>query len=221
MGRTIALSWIAEAPPAPALREAVEVSLRAEAPDVELVVVERGTPLRGDAAVITGAAPAGDDGGGPGAALAGTLRDFVAAGGAVLGIGPGVAVLCAAELLPGHVAPLASAAAPPTHVRIEGRATPFTWAIPAGRVLDVDASSVTARLVAPDPAALQTAGRIVLRYCDAAGGVQAEAVAGVCDGAGRVVGLFPGLAAPARTLRGSLGRQLLASLRLAVAGAWR
>jgi phosphoribosylformylglycinamidine (FGAM) synthase-like amidotransferase family enzyme len=218
LGGTIALSWMATAGAAPGagLRAEVEAALREEAPDVRLVTAAPGAPLRADAAVITGAAPVGEEG-----AARAWLRDFADAGGSVLGIGPGVAVLCAAELLPGHVAPLAAAATRPTHVRVEGRATPFTWAIPAGRVLGVEAGAVTARLVDPDPVALESAGRVILRYCDAAGGVEADSVAGVCDGAGRVVGLFPGATALAGTLRGSLGRQLLASLRLALAGAWR
>jgi phosphoribosylformylglycinamidine (FGAM) synthase-like amidotransferase family enzyme len=101
-------------------------------------------------------------------------------------------------------------------VRVEGRATSFTWAIPAGRVLEVDAEIPTARYVDPDPAGLETAGRVVLRYCDGAGGVSADSVAGVCDAGARVVGLFPGATSVARALRGSLGRQLLGSLRLGV-----
>jgi phosphoribosylformylglycinamidine (FGAM) synthase-like amidotransferase family enzyme len=118
------------------------------------------------------------------------------------------------------VVPVASGASPPTHVRVEGRATSFTWAIPAGRVLPVDATSPTARYLAAQPGALEAEGRVVLRYCDGAGGVAPDSVAGVCDARARVVGLLPG--APAGSaLRGNQGRQLLGSLRLAIQGAWR
>jgi phosphoribosylformylglycinamidine (FGAM) synthase-like amidotransferase family enzyme len=202
-------------PPTIALFWTPGARLEAMEPDVRVVVPERGQPVRADAAVIA----AGDDGEGA-PETEGALREFAAAGGAVLGVGPGVAVLCRAGLLHGQVVPLSSGTSPPTHVRVEGRATSFTWAIPAGRVLPVDAASPTARYLAAEPGALEADGRVVLRYCDGAGGVRRDSVAGVCDARARVVGLLPGAPA-ASALRGNLGRQLLGSLRLAISGAWR
>jgi phosphoribosylformylglycinamidine synthase len=168
------------------------------------VVAHAGGPLRADAALVLAAAP---DRVTVGAAE--VLRAFAAGGGPILGIGGGFAALCEAGLLPGRVsvAPAGTAGAP-THVRVEGRATPFTWAIPAGRVVAL-AAPPAAGYRAPELPALEAAGRVILRYCDAAGaphdGRGHHAVAGVCDPSGRVVGL---LSDPA------LENQVLASLRL-------
>jgi phosphoribosylformylglycinamidine (FGAM) synthase-like amidotransferase family enzyme len=144
------------------------------------------------------------------AALEG-LRRFARAGGNVLGLADGVRWLCAAELLPGAVTD-ADEGAPPTHVRVEGRATAFTWAIPAGRIVALAAAATSARYAAtaPELAALAAHGRIVLRYCDASGGVarrgpQDATVAGLSDETGRVVGLF---APSTTTFDCELGRQL-------------
>lgn len=144
------------------------------------------------------------------------LRAFARAGGRVLGLGDGVALLCAAELLPGTVTRAAARAA--THVRVEGRATAFTWAIPAGRILALPSPLAEDAYVyaAPDGelAALSAAGRVVLRYCDGAGGLDAAAgraasIAGVCDGTGRVLGILGGVS---RSLDCALGRQIEACL---------
>jgi phosphoribosylformylglycinamidine synthase subunit PurQ / glutaminase len=139
------------------------------------------------------------------------LRGFVRGGGNVLGLADGVRWLCAADLLPGEVID-AQEGAPPTHVRVEGRATAFTWAIPAGRVVALTASVTPARYAAPaaELAALAAHGRIVLRYCDASGGVARggrpdATVAGLSDETGRVVGL---LAPSTTTFDCELGRQL-------------
>jgi phosphoribosylformylglycinamidine (FGAM) synthase-like amidotransferase family enzyme len=171
---------------------------------VPLVVHDGLRPIGGDAVLVT------DD---LGAEAVSALRAFAGDGGAVLGIGAGVRALLAAGLLRAALAPPAAAAA--THVRVEGRATPFTWAIPAGRVLAIDAPAAT---LAPTDGA--DPGQVVLRYCDAAGGVVGAAVAGLCDARARVVGLLPGAAA-AQVLATDLGRQLLGSLDLARARGWR
>jgi phosphoribosylformylglycinamidine (FGAM) synthase-like amidotransferase family enzyme len=210
---TIALAWVAGGGD---LGAELGASLRELAPKLRLVMCPAGAPIEGDAAVITEAAPDGDED-----ATAASLRAFAGAGGWVLGIGPGVAMLCAARLLAGRIEPASAAVAPRTHVRVEGRATSFTWAIPAGRVLEVDAGVPSARYVDPDPAGLESAGRVVLRYCDGAGGIDGDSVAGVCDAEARVVGLLPGVAPAARALGGNLGRQLLGSLCMAARGAWR
>ena len=128
----------------------------------------------------------------------GALRDFVGRGGRVLALGDSVALLCAADLLPGAVTTDA-AADPTTHVRVEGRATPFTWAIPAGRILALGGAPAHRYAAAPDDvAALSAHGRILLRYCDVSGGLAraaepAASVAGLCDDTGRVVGILSGI----------------------------
>jgi phosphoribosylformylglycinamidine synthase subunit PurQ / glutaminase len=183
--------------------------------DEALSLHEGGGPLHADAALVVDGCGGGAD---DGAGLTGvTLRAFAAAGGPVLGVGAGFGALCAAGLLPGRVAATLAGETPPTHVRVEGRPTPFTWAIPAGRVLGIGREPLGARYLPPDPEALVRAGRVVLRYCDGAGGLaDGDSVAGVCDDTGRVVGLFPGSLAVASALAPGLGRQLLACLRLAL-----
>jgi phosphoribosylformylglycinamidine (FGAM) synthase-like amidotransferase family enzyme len=143
-----------------------------------------------------------------------SLRAFARAGGKLLGLADGVTWLCAAGLLPGGVA-TSEADAPATHVRVEGRATPFTWAIPAGRIVPLASPTGAHRYHAPDAdvAALATRGRIVMRYCDGAGGVagpHADTVAGLCDETGHVVGL---VAPTTAELACALGRQLRACLQ--------
>jgi phosphoribosylformylglycinamidine (FGAM) synthase-like amidotransferase family enzyme len=150
------------------------------------------------------------------------LRAYALGGGRVLGLADGVAWLCAAALLPGRVrvdSATGPVSASPSHVRVEGRATPFTWAIPAGRIVALAPQAPTARYTAPDAeiAALATRGQIVLRYCDASGGVSAArtgdhaaSVAGVSDESGYVVGVLAPSTAGFDT---DLGRQLLTCLQ--------
>ncbi len=166
-------------------------------------------------------------------ALPATVRALVAfarAGGPVLAVGAGFRSLCALGLLPGRVTSLADADAragdlpPPAlaHLRVEGRSTPFTSAIPAGRVISLAGPSASAsaapglRYDVAEPAALEARGQVIFRYCDAAGGTHARVrspIAGVCGEAGNVVGLLAGPAA----LEGD-GSQLLGSLRMHLAG---
>jgi len=145
------------------------------------------------------------------------LRAFARAGGKLLGLAEGVAWLCAAALLPGEVTANRSGAAA-THVRVEGRATPFTWAIPAGRIVSIAATAPGPRLAISDAEllALGARGQIVLRYCDASGGVRAprddgpaSTVAGLCDGTGHVVGVLAPWTPDSDT---ELGRQVMACL---------
>jgi phosphoribosylformylglycinamidine (FGAM) synthase-like amidotransferase family enzyme len=147
-----------------------------------------------DAMIVTGAGGEALD----------AVRAFARRGRPVLGVGAGFAALCAAGLLPGALEPHVPA---PTHARVEGRATPFTWAIPAGRVVRLGAAPAV-RYAAPELPALEAAGRVVLRTCDASGGAAGHgggAVAGVCDARGNVVGLLASA---------GLGAQLIASLRM-------
>jgi phosphoribosylformylglycinamidine synthase len=177
---------------------------------VRLEIYAPETPPAGDVLVVPhglGGAPAPD-------ALE-ALRAFARAGRTVLGVGSGVRWLCLAGLLPGDVAD--EAGGDETHVRVEGRATAFTWAIPAGRIVPLAASAARARWAASDADVRDLAanGRIVLRYCDSSGGLarasaRAQSVAGLCDESGRVVGL---LGPSAAALDDDLGRQIMSCLR--------
>jgi phosphoribosylformylglycinamidine synthase len=175
---------------------------------VRIAVWEPGAPLAADVVVVPpGAAPA--------AGAGEALRDFVGRGGRVLALGDGVALLCAAELLPGGVT---TAPAPATtHVRVEGRATPFTWAIPAGRILPLAGAPAIRYAASPDDVgALAARGRVLFRYCDASGGLAATgepagSVAGLCDDTGRVVGILSGIS---HALDCALGGQIRACLGL-------
>jgi len=171
-----------------------------------------GTPPGGDVLVIPPGLEAAPT---PGALEA--LRAFARAGGKLLGLADGVAWLCAAALLPGEVTS-AGGLDTTTHVRVEGRATPFTWAIPAGRIVPLAAPAPGPRLAASDAAilALAARGRIVLRYCDVSGGVRAAregaraaTVAGLCDETGHVVGV---LAPWTPGFDTDLGRQIMSCL---------
>jgi len=101
------------------------------------------------------------------------VLEFARGGGPVLGVAEGFEALCALGLLPGRVTvPPADEGGPErAHVRVEGRATPFTSAIPAGRVMRFDgAATVGLRYEIGEPEALESRGQVVFRYCDAAGG---------------------------------------------------
>jgi phosphoribosylformylglycinamidine (FGAM) synthase-like amidotransferase family enzyme len=192
----------------------VGAAVRAAGTGIEVVGCGGTASLRCDAVIVTDA----------GVALE-PVRAFAAGGGPVLGVGRGFAALCEAGLLPGeHLSvtpgPLAGAR---THLRVEGRPTPFTWAIPAGRVIHAAGAAPppAARYAVVDLAALEAHGRVLLRYCDPAGGIDGGDrgdggdLAGVCDERGNVVGLLPGAAPPAAWWAAGLGRQLVASLCLA------
>lgn len=157
---------------------------------------------------------------GDGDRLVGAARAFADAGRPVLGVGPGARLLCAAGLLPGavDVAPGRSLSGASVHVRVEGRPTPFTAGLPAGRVLALTAAHAEGAYEHEAPGGLTARGQVVLRYCDAAAGTPAGAnpngaagyIAGVCAENGRVVGLFvwPGGEGEA------WWRQVLGTLRL-------
>lgn len=154
---------------------------------MRLAVYAPGAPLEADVIVVPPGAARLD--GAPAA-----LREYVGRGGRLLALGDGVGLLCAAELLPGAVTTEPAAA---THVRVEGRATPFTWAIPAGRILPLGPASAHRWTGSDeDVTALASGGRVLFRYCDASGGLTASstaAVAGLCDDTGRVVGILGGI----------------------------
>jgi phosphoribosylformylglycinamidine synthase I len=96
------------------------------------------------------------------------VRAFAAAGGPVLGICNGFQILCEAGLLPGALTRNASLRFEChfVHVRLEGKPTPFTSAIPAGRVLRLPIAHAEGRFVHDEAEALGKADRkLSLRLC--------------------------------------------------------
>jgi phosphoribosylformylglycinamidine synthase len=129
------------------------------------------------------------------------VRAFDARGGPVLAICNGYQIACEAGLLDGALTRNASLhfECRDVHLVTEGRPTPWTAAIPAGRILRVPIAHAEGRFVHPDLTTVEREGRVVFRYCDASGGVTKEAnpngsmgnVAGTCNADGNVVGLMP------------------------------
>jgi phosphoribosylformylglycinamidine synthase I len=133
------------------------------------------------------------------------LPEYVAHGGAVLGICNGFQILTEAGLLPGALLRNAELAfsCREVQVRVEpdARPTPFTAGVPAGAVWRLPIAHGEGRYFAePETlAALEANRQIVLRYCDAGGAIteaanpngSSQGIAGVCDAEGAVLGLMP------------------------------
>jgi phosphoribosylformylglycinamidine synthase len=157
------------------------------------------------------------------------VRAFAERGGPVLAVCNGFQIACESGLLDGALTRNASLhfECRDVHLLVEGRPTPWTRAIPAGRILRMPIAHAEGRFVHPNLAALEAEGRILFRYCDAGGGETEGAnpngsmgnVAGICNPAGNVVGLMPH---PERAsepvLGGADGRLLFESLLMHAAG---
>jgi phosphoribosylformylglycinamidine synthase subunit PurQ / glutaminase len=128
---------------------------------------------------------------------------FANEGGLVLGICNGFQVLCEAGLLPGALIRNASLrfVCRDTYVRVENDQTPFTRAVSKGDVLGIPVAHGEGNFVADQEVidALESEGRVVLRYCDAAGNVTPESnpngsannIAGIINESGNVMGMMP------------------------------
>jgi phosphoribosylformylglycinamidine synthase len=131
------------------------------------------------------------------------LGRFAAAGGLVIGICNGFQILCEAGLLPGalmrnqHLEYRCQW----THLRAQRVDTPFTRRCPPEKALQIPVSHGEGNYYA-DPATLarlEEEGRVLFRYCDAAGAVTTEAnpngsvnnIAGIINEAGNVLGMMP------------------------------
>jgi phosphoribosylformylglycinamidine synthase len=129
------------------------------------------------------------------------VRQFADNGGPVLGICSGFRILCESGLLDGTLARNESSefVCSEVHCVVEGRPTPFSHAIPAGRHIKMSIAHAEGRYSHPDVDALEAEGRVVFRYCSADGEVEESAnpngstnsIAGVCNAAANVVGLMP------------------------------
>lgn len=155
--------------------------------------------------------------------IIGAARTFADAGGPVLAICNGFQIACEAGLLDGALTRNASLrfSCRDVHLRCEGKATPFTRAIPAGRVLRLPIAHAEGRYLHPEPKRLFDEGRVIFRYSDAAGGISDEAnpngsvenIAGITNARGNVLGLMPHPERACEALTGGIdGRQLFDSL---------
>jgi phosphoribosylformylglycinamidine synthase subunit PurQ / glutaminase len=136
---------------------------------------------------------------------------FAEQGGLVLGICNGFQVLCEAGLLPGALLRNESLrfVCRDVPLRVERTDTPFTARCEAGQTLVIPVKHGDGRYVPPpglDPA------QVVLRYRDNPNG-SVDAIAGVCNERGNVMGLMPHPEHAVDPLLGSAdGALILASL---------
>lgn len=131
------------------------------------------------------------------------VREFAAAGGLVLGICNGFQILCEAGLLPGALVRNRSLQFRCEHVflRTANHATPFTRALPAGKILRLPIAHGDGCYFADATtlAGLQANGQILWQYTTPAGEITDDAnpngsllnIAGVCNAARNVAGLMP------------------------------
>lgn len=153
------------------------------------------------------------------------LLPFAQQGGLVLGICNGLQILLEAGLLPGAMLRNTSLRfiCRDVWVRVESTRSPFTAALRRGEVLRMPIAHNEGNYTA-DPATLATLTQheqVAFRYCDADGHVTAasnpngslEAIAGVMNATGTVLGLMPHPERSAEALLGSSdGRRLFESV---------
>jgi phosphoribosylformylglycinamidine synthase subunit PurQ / glutaminase len=133
----------------------------------------------------------------------GAVAEFAHQGGPVLGICNGFQILLEAGLLPGAMLRNRDLKFHCEHVRVrvEQCDTPFTSRAGRGQVLSLPIAHGEGNYFAdPDVIrALESTGRVVFRYCDAAGDQTEDGnpngslnnIAGICNEARNVVGLMP------------------------------
>jgi phosphoribosylformylglycinamidine synthase I len=156
------------------------------------------------------------------------VRAHAARGGLVLGVCNGFQILCEAGLLPGVLMRNADMRfiCRMQHLRVENNATRFSAGYSAGQVIKVAIAHGEGNYVADAAtiAALEDAGRVAFRYCDAAGLVGGAAnpngsthdIAGVYSAGFNVLGLMPHPENLIDPLVGGVdGRPLFASLMAA------
>ena len=131
------------------------------------------------------------------------VRTFAGRGGPVLGICNGFQILCESGLLPGALIRNRSLrfVCRQVHVRVETTVTPVTMDLVPGEVLDIPVKHGEGQFVAgaDELAAIEAEGRVVFRYCAPDGSLDdvhnpngsTNAIAGVRNEAGNVVGLMP------------------------------
>ena len=159
------------------------------------------------------------------------VAEFARRGGPVLGICNGFQVLLEAGLLPGAMLRNRDLKfhCEQVYVRVERTDTPFTSRARPGQVLQIPIAHGEGNYFAPPDvvAGLESAGRIVFRYCNAAGDVTDEAnpngavhnIAGICNETRNVVGMMPHPERACESVLGSAdGLVLFESVVQALAG---
>lgn len=143
-----------------------------------------------------------------------SVAEFARGGGPVLGICNGFQVLLEAGLLPGAVRVNRGLryVCRDVNLRVDSNRTAFTRLYEAGDVVRMPIGHMEGNYVAPPDTLeeLNAEGRIVFRYCDPAGRLEdaanpngaMEAIAGIANREGNVVGLMPH---PDRCAEGLLG----------------
>jgi phosphoribosylformylglycinamidine synthase len=155
--------------------------------------------------------------------IMGAVKEFADKGGPVLAICNGYQIACEAGLLDGALTRNASLhfECRDVNLLVEGKPTPFTRAIPAGRVLRIPIAHAEGRFVHGNVEQLEKEGRVVFRYVDPTGGQTDAAnpngsmanIAGTCNARGNVVGLMPHPERASEAVLGSDdGKLLFASL---------
>jgi phosphoribosylformylglycinamidine synthase subunit PurQ / glutaminase len=131
------------------------------------------------------------------------VGEFAAAGGPVLGICNGFQILCEAGLLPGAMLRNRDLKFHCEHVgvRVEQTDTPFTSLATTGQVLRIPIAHGEGNYFADADviAELESARRVIFRYCDPQGQITDDAnpngsvhnIAGICSAERNVVGLMP------------------------------
>src|SRR3989442_12787 len=149
------------------------------------------------------------------------VRAFARAGGPVLGVCNGFQILLEAGLLPGAMLrnDVLRFRGTTVHVRVESTQTPVTRSLRNGQVLRMPIAHGEGNYFAPGAmlAAIEEAGQVVFRYCDAQGRVLPHAnpngsirnVVGRCNPPGNVVGLMPHPERASEELLGSDDGRLL------------
>jgi phosphoribosylformylglycinamidine synthase len=159
------------------------------------------------------------------------VQEFARRGGPVLGICNGFQILQEAGLLPGAMLRNRTVKflSVPVHIRVERDDTIATAGLAPGTVMTMPIAHGEGNFYAEpeDLARLEGEGQVVFRYTDAAGRVteadnvngSANAIAGVSNAAGNVVGLMPHPERASEAELGSVdGRQVMGALVRSVLG---
>jgi phosphoribosylformylglycinamidine synthase len=132
-----------------------------------------------------------------------SVMEFAARGKPVIGICNGFQVLCESGLLPGALMRNESLEfrCEWVHLKREGGDTAWADGVPGGDVLRVPISHGAGNYYADELTLdeLEAKGRVIFRYCDAAGMVTAESnpngsarnIAGIINPRGNVLGMMP------------------------------